>query len=209
MATNKQLLIDLTALTPDSASQLASIQDDMIAELEKSGKRTKPEAKKKITQFEKQDLKFEKQLAKLQKQLEFESISKKGKEGIGQKLFGKFGFQNLLGIASNPQGFLQVGVTRLLPFIGTALLVTGAIAAVLRKIDDFQKAFVDNVDDRINLFRSKQQQVDIQGGITQLIITSASGSVEPRDAYNTFEQFNNNQAQLESNFKLHDTSGVD
>jgi hypothetical protein len=89
------------------------------------------------------------------------------------------------------------------------LLVTGVIADFVKKVDDFQKEFVDNVDDRIDLFRSKEQQASIQAGLTQLIITTAAGSAEPRDAYNTFAEFNANQSRIEADFRLRDTAGVD
>ncbi len=136
-------------------------------------------------------------------------IPKTQKTGFLEKIFGKTTFKNLMNIGSNPFGFVQGSVTKLIPFIGTALLVTGAVAAFVKKVDDFQKAFVDNVDARIDVFRSKDQQVSIQAGLTQLIITSASGSAEPRDAYNTFQVFNTNQSRIESDFRLRDTTGVD
>ena len=131
------------------------------------------------------------------------------KQGALQKIFGKETFGNLFSFGKNPAGFIAGSVTKLIPFIGTALLVTGVIAAFVNKVDAFQKAFVDNVDARIDVFRSKEQQVNIQAGLTQLIITSASGSAEPRDAYNTFSEFNTNQSRIEADFRLRDTAGVD
>lgn len=136
-------------------------------------------------------------------------IAKSQKEDTLSKIFGKQSFSNILGFGSNPLGFTTGIVTRLIPFIGGALLVTGVIADFVKKVDDFQKEFVDNVDGRINLFRSKEQQALIQAGLEQLIITTDSGSAEPRDAYNTFAVFNENQARIESDFKIRDTTGVD
>lgn len=131
------------------------------------------------------------------------------KESTLQKIFGRETFGNLKSIGTNPAGFLTSGVTKLIPFIGTALLITGVIADFVKKVDDFQNEFVDNVDNRINLFRDKEQQAQVQAGLQQIIITSAAGSAEPRDAYNTFNEFNTNQARIESDFRLRDTSGVD
>ena len=131
------------------------------------------------------------------------------KRSTMEKIFGKETFGNLFNFGKNPAGFITGSVTKLIPFIGTALLVTGVIAAFVNKVDAFQKAFVDNVDDRIDLFRSKEQQANIQAGLTQLIITTAAGGAEPRDAYNTFTEFNTNQSKIEADFRLRDTAGVD
>lgn len=128
-------------------------------------------------------------------------------EGL-RKIFGRQTFGNLIRLGSNPFGFIQGTVTRLIPFIGTALVVTGVIAAFIKQVDDFQKEFVNNVDGRINLFRSREQQAQIQAGLQQLIITTESGSAEPRDAYNTFTEFNTNQSRIEADFKIRDTAGV-
>ena len=56
MPTDKQLLIDLTALTPESTAQLASIQEDIVKDLEKSGKRTKTQTRRKTTKAQKQKI---------------------------------------------------------------------------------------------------------------------------------------------------------
>lgn len=135
-------------------------------------------------------------------------IPKTQKDDLMGKLFGKQTFSNLLRFGSSPLTFLTGSVVRLIPIIGTALLVTGVIADFVKKVDDFQKEFVNNVDGRINLFRSREQQAMIQAGLTQLIITTASGGAEPRDAYNTFNEFNTNQSKIEADFKIRDTSGV-
>ena len=74
-------------------------------------------------------------------------------------------------------------------------------------MDDFQKEFIDNVVGRIELFRSKQQQAEIQAGLTQLIITSSTVSAEPRDAFNSFDQFKTDQSRIESEFKVRETLG--
>jgi len=134
--------------------------------------------------------------------------SSQKEEGL-RKIFGRETFSNLLSVGSNPVGFITGQVTKLIPFIGTALLVTGVIAAFVKSVDDFQKAFVNNVDGRINLFRSRENQAQIQAGLQQLIITSAAGSAEPRDAFNTFSEFNTNQARIETDFRIRDTAGVD
>lgn len=186
MAVDKILEIDLTQLTPESANKL-------VSEFERT-----------LGQFENRDTRSIKQ-----KFADPLTIPKTQKEGILQKLFGRQTFSNLIRFGSGPQSFLTAGVTKLIPFIGTALAVTGVFAVLIKRVDDFQKAFTDNVDERIDKFRSKEQQVNIQAGLTQLIITSTAGSVEPRDAYNTFQVFNTDQSRIETDFRLRDNSGVD
>lgn len=116
---------------------------------------------------------------------------------------------NLLSFGKNPIGFIGGFATKLVPFLAPALLATGAIAAIIKKIDDFQKKFIDTIDDRITLARSKENQARIQAGLDQLIITTSAGSTEPRDAYNTFREFNENQSRIETDFQIRNTSGVD
>lgn len=211
MGTDKQILIDLTQLTPETTNQLVKIQEDIIKDLGKSGKRkTSSKTKQQLSNiFQEPDDKTQKRLAKLQKDLELETLGK-SKGGITKKIFGdKQVFGNLLNIGNNHLGFIQGNVTKLIPFIGTALLVTGVIAAFVKRVDDFQKKFIDNVDGRIDVFRSKQDQALIQSGLQQLIITSSSGSAEPRDSYNTFNEINGNQGRIEADFRIRDTTGVD
>ena len=129
-------------------------------------------------------------------------------EGL-RKIFGRKTFGNLVSFGSSPFGFIQGTVTKLIPFIGTALLVTGVIAAFVTRVDNFQKAFTDNVDDRIDVFRTKQQQAQIQAGLTQIVITSSSGSAEPRDAYNSFSRDAEFEGEREARFQLTNTEGVD
>ena len=78
----------------------------------------------------------------------------------------------------------------------------------IKRVDHLQKEFIDNVEGRIELSRSKQQQAEIQAGLTQLIITSSTGSAEPREAYNTFEQFYKDQSKNETKFKVRQNVGV-
>jgi len=207
MAVDKTLEIvyDLSSLNQEQAGKLIAANEEVIKKAEKQKKK----GKRKTAGLSAQDVQIEKRFEKLKKKLEFDLISGKGKNSLKQKLFGKSTFKNLIGIGSNPQGFLLGGVTKLIPFIGTALVITGVFAALIKRVDDFQKKFVDNVDARIDLFRSKETQAQIQAGLQQLIITSVAGSAEPRDAYNTFQVFNTDQSRIEADFRLRDTTGVD
>lgn len=182
MAVDKILEIDLTKLTPESLRRIDDQVGNIIEALEDQGKRA-PVQQQAVTQAQKE-------------------------EGLS-KIFGKQELSNLVQAGSNPTAFILSGVTKLIPVIGTALLVTGVIAEFVQKVNDFQAKFVDNVDNRINVFRGKEEQARIQAGLTQLIITSAAGSAEPRDAYNTFNEFNENQQRIENEFQINNISGVD
>jgi len=182
MAVDKILEIDLTKLTPESLRRIDDQIENIIDTLEDTGKRA-PVPGQQQTQSEKE-----------------ETLS---------KLFGKEELSNLIQAGSNPLGFITSGVTKLIPFIGTALLVTGVIADFVARVNQFQAVFVDAVDNRINIFREKEEQARIQAGLTNLIITSKAGSAEPRDAYNTFREYNENQQRIENEFQIQNTSGVD
>ncbi len=185
MAVDKVLEIDLNNLNTQTLQKLDTQIDKIINEFENKDVRSIKD-------------KFADPL----------TISNSQKEEGLRKIFGRKTFSNLISFGANPLGFGTGIVTKLIPFIGTALLVTGVIADFIKKVDDFQKEFVDNVDGRINLFRSKEQQALVQAGLQQIIITTEAGSAEPRDAYNTFAEFNTNQSKIESDFKIRDTSGV-
>ena len=185
MAVDKVLEIDLTKLTPESLRRIDEQVGNIIDTLEDSGKRAPIPGQRS------------------------ETVSKTAKEDGLRKVFGRSTFSNIISAGSNPLGFVQGQVTKLIPFIGTALLVTGVIAAFVQKINNFQAEFVDNVDDRINKFRAKEETARIQAGLTQLIITTSAGSAEPRDAYNTFTEFNENQQSIENQFQITNTQGVD
>lgn len=188
MVVDKKLEIDLNNLTPDTIDAIDQQVEKILNEFQNpdTGDAT----------------------ARNRTNLLLDTTKTQKQEGL-RKIFGRDVFNNLFNIGRNPFGFIQGTVTRLIPFIGTALAVTGVIADFIKRVDDFEKEFVDNVDDRIELFRSKEKQAEIQAGITQLIITSDSGSAEPRDAFNTFREFNENQSRIESDFQIRDTSGVD
>lgn len=186
MVFDKVLQIDLNNLTPRTLEAIDTQVDKIINEF------TNPETGN-VNQS-------------LQNRLLTQPTQKQ--EGL-RGLFGRGTFNNLLSIGSNPLSFIQGTVLRLIPFIGAALAATGIIAALIKRVDDFQKEFVNNVDGRINLFRSREQQAQIQAGLQQLIITSTPGGANPRDSYNTFEVFNTDQQRIENDYQIRDTIGVD
>ena len=186
MAVDKTLEIDLNNLTPESLDAIDDQVEKILNEF------VNPETGN-VTE-------------NLSNQLLLSNTQKE--EGL-RKIFGRDVFDNLLNFGRNPFSFTQGLVTRLIPFIGTALFVTGVIADFIKEVDDFRKEFVDNVDARIDIFRSKEDQARIQAGLQQLIITTSAGSAEPRDAYNTFREFNENQQRIETDFQIRNTGGLE
>ncbi len=113
---------------------------------------------------------------------------------------------------SNPVGSIASILTTSLPILGGILaafeIVKFITAELTKKGGVFDTFFKDNVNTLVNALRDKIQQSEIKSGIkTQLIFVTASGSTNPRDAYNSFEQFNNNQEGFESDFEIRRTSG--
>lgn len=119
--------------------------------------------------------------------------------------------KNIFNMGRNPVGFMT-GVMKALPILGGILAakeIAEFVVDEIAKIDRFFKKFIDLVDERVDAFRSLQEQANIQAGLSQRIITTASGSTEPRYSYNTFDEFNNNQSEHERKNQMINTSGAE
>jgi len=143
-----------------------------------------------------------------------DEINKKVKvgfrEAFADQAGGMRGANMLFAFGKNPKGF-AMGLLRTIPFIGGIVAATEfaqAIIAEIEKTDRFFKAFIPIIDNRINQLRKVEQQANIRAGNIQLIATTRAGGTEPRESYNTFNEFNQNRVKLESNFEVRDTSGV-
>jgi len=147
-------------------------------------------------------------IKKAQKQKQQQKTITKGKNTNIRSFFKKAKLGNLLSFSNNPVSFIGGFATKLVPILGPALLATGVIAVILKRLDNFQKQFIDRVDERIDAFRSREQQALIQAGLTQLIITTSTGSAEPRDSYNSFDVFDTEESTKETIFQMENTSGV-
>ncbi len=78
-----------------------------------------------------------------------------------------------------------------------------ALAAELQKKGGFlDRFFEDAIDTRFDALRDRTQQQRILAGFDQLIITQGDGTLNPRDAYNSFEIFNTNQEQIENDQRI-------
>ena len=159
----------------------------------------------------KRDKKIEKRFKKLEAKIKKDEVKQLGnKETILDRVLGKRSASNLLSIGKNPKNFM-FGIMKALPILGGILAakdIADFIIDEIVKLDKFLKVFIDEVDKRLDAFRSLAEQAGVQAGLIQRIITTASGSTEPRYSYNTFEEFNTNQADLEERFQMTNNSGV-
>ena len=187
MVVDKVLQIDLTSLSPKSISTLNTQIEDIKNSFVNPDQRSILE---KGTQF-----------------------PPKGQSQQGlRRIFGRDTFDNLLAFGQNPIGFMSgiIGsnVARLIPIFAPIVAGATVIFAIFKRIDDFEKRFIESEENR-DIFLSAQNEALIAAGQQQLIITTEFGLTNPRDAYNTFEEFNSNQAQLQDDYSLNNTTGYD
>ena len=179
---------------------------------EREGVMPSGNAPRDLAKLSKDDQKIEKKLKKLKEKIRKDEVKQIGsKETILDKILGKKTAGDIISMGKNPKSFV-FGIMKALPILGGVLAakdIAEFIVDEIAKIDRFFKAFIDEVDNRIDMFRSLQEQANIQAGLTQRIITTSSGTTDPRYSYNTFEQFNNNQTALEEKFQMTNISGVD
>ena len=165
-----------------------------------------------IAQLTKEDKKIEKKLDKLKGKVELDSVNQaSAKNSLLAKTFGETTANNIFSIGKNPIGFIAKNL-KFIPLLGGILLakeIADFIIDEIIKIDKFLKVFIDEIDNRVDAFRTLQQQADVQAGLTQRIITTQAGTVDPRYSYNTFEEFNKNQTELEERFQMTNNSGVE
>lgn len=211
MATDKQLLIDLTELTPESVGKLASIQEDIISDLEISGRRTKKKPKQQLSNiFQEQDDKIEKRLKKLNEKLELDTLNKKGKDGLLKKIFGdKASASNIVQMGLNPQGFLGGILTKGVPGFGIAVAATAIIVSILKRFDNLEKRFTDQINTKLRGDRNNESIARIQAGLEQEITTVSPGIYDPRDSFNTMNVFNTDRLRTETDYAIRSTQGVE
>lgn len=212
MPTDKIIQINLTELTQKSLGELIKIKEEIATNLDKTGKRNK---KQKLGEFQRSDEESEKIFEKLKKELELELIAGKGGSKLKKALFGNFDFskggmlKNIVGFGLNPSGFFGGILTKGIPGFGTAVAATGIILKILKKFDDLEKKFTDDLRTRLNIDRDNEQTALVQAGIAQEITTLGPGITDPRDSYNTNDVFNNEQTRIETDYTIRTTLGVE
>ena len=159
----------------------------------------------------KQDAKTQKKLGKLEEKIRKDEVKQFGdKKGFLADILGPKTAKNLFNIGRNPIGFLT-GALKALPILGGILAAKEMAEFVIKelvKLDAFFKAFIDIIDNRTNKFRDLETQARIQAGLQQDIITTAYGTVDAKESFNTFNIFETNQIEIEEKYTLQDTSGV-
>jgi len=159
----------------------------------------------------KQDKKTQKKLGRLEEKIRKDEVKQFGdRKGFLKDILGPKSAKNIFNIGRNPIGFLT-GALKSLPILGGILAAKEMAEFVIQelvKLDAFFKAFIDVIDNRTNRFRDLETQARIQAGLQQDIITTADGSVDARESYNTFNIFERNQIEIEEKYELQNTSGV-
>jgi len=212
MPTDKTAEIDLSSLTDDSISQLIKIKKEIADDLDKSGKRTKRGG---VNEFQRSDEKTEKLLEKLKKEVRLDLISGKGKETLKSKLFGKQDFskggiaKNLVNFGLNPGGVIGGLLKTGVPGFGVAVAATAIIVKILKKFDDLEKKFTDDIRTRMNQERDNEQTARIQAGLAQEITSFGPGLTDPRDVYNSYDNDNGNELRREEFYVIRSTQGVE
>jgi hypothetical protein len=211
MPTQKILEIDLTQLTSDSIQQLADIQEEIIADLEKQGKRPSKRKQNTTNEFQKSDESMETRIEELQKTVEYDSVKSKSRhqDFLAKAFGGKVSFDTLVSMGLNPLGSLGRFMGMGIPGFGAAVAATATITQILKKFDDLEKKFTNQVRTLTRADRDNEFQARVQAGISQEITSYGPGFYDPRDVYNTFNEFNGNQRRIETDYAIRNTSGVE
>lgn len=167
---------------------------------------------KDLQPLSKRDQTFQKKMKKLTEKVEKDQVKNFGKKSnFLEDILGPKTARNIFNMGKNPIGFLT-SAAKAIPFLGgvfAAKEIADFIIDEIVKLDAFFKKFIDFADERQSRLRDLEDQANIQAGLQQKILTTASGSLDPRPAYNTFQIFNTNQAEIEAAFQLTDTSGIE
>ena len=207
MAVKKEITIDLSNLSSKDIDEANRIID-AVQQDRKTEKKIDIDETNKITDAVKQDLKTEKKIEKLRKKLEFETISTSQAESLRQKIFGKEAASTVFNFARNPIGVIGSLLQKIPGPLIIAIPIIVEIFSRLKKIDDEQKRFIESEDNRVTQRRA-ENTARINAGLEQIILTTSAGGAEPRDSYNSFRIFNENQSQIQSDYTLRNTSGYD
>lgn len=167
---------------------------------------------KDIQPLSKRDQQIEKKMRKLTDKMDKDEVKNFGKKSnFLDGILGPKTAKNIIEAGKDPVKFFT-GVAKAIPFLGgvfAAKQIVDFISDELVKLDAFFKKFIDRVDERINKFRDLQDQAEIQAGLQQRILTTSFGSLDPRTSYNTFHIFERNQAEIEGEYELTNTTGVE
>lgn len=109
----------------------------------------------------------------------------------------------------DPLGSVTNFLSKEVPIIGGIIQVVDIANAVIDKLTEaggfLDVTFRDTITTRLDAFRDKMTQSSIRSGFTQLIITTKAGTTNPRDTYNSYQQYNQNRIQEEDTFAVRNT----
>ena len=124
-----------------------------------------------------------------------------------------------MSILQNPQGAVLSQLAKLARAggpLGAIIIAALAVPEVTKQIINmltrqgghFDLTFRDRIDDLTNALRAKDQQKQIRSGFTQVIFTTRAGTTDPRDSYNTYQQKDEAEANLERDWAIRNVLGV-
>ncbi len=134
---------------------------------------------------------------------------------ISKTLGGPQKAQQALGMLKNPIALAKFLGPVALPIIGGFILIElikRFSLELVRKGSILDKTFKNLVHTRFEVLRTREQQQRILVGFgptAQLITTTVAGTTNPRDAYNTYTIFNEDQMELEEKFAIRNDKGYD
>ena len=120
--------------------------------------------------------------------------------------------QESISFLRDPLGKVMSFLQKEVPIVGGIIQIAELSDAVIKELTK-KGGFLDvtfryTIDNLKDALRTTVQQMSIQQGFTQLILVMKSGSTSPRDAYNTYNEYNKNNSQLESDFAIRNTRGI-
>ena len=134
---------------------------------------------------------------------------------MGKALGGPANASKALSMLKNPMALAKFLGPAAAP-IFAALIAVDVTKRVIKELTakgrPFDRTFRNLIDTRNEALRTREQQQRVLVGFgegAQIITTTSAGTTSPRDSYNTYEQFNNNQAELEEKFAIRNDSGYD
>lgn len=134
---------------------------------------------------------------------------------MGKALGGPANAAKALNMLKNPMALVKFLGPVAAPIFAGLIAVEIAkkvINELVRKGSVYDRTFKNVIDSRNEALRTRENQQRILvgfGDTAQLITTTSAGTTSPRDSYNTYEQFNHNQAALEEKFAIRNDSGYD
>ncbi len=95
--------------------------------------------------------------------------------------------------------------------VGMAAIALMLVKLMVAKGSIFDKTFRNIIDTRMEILRTRELQQRHRigfGKLAQLITTTNAGTTNPRDSFNTYTEFNEENSEFEYGFQIRDNQGV-